>query len=182
MLEIVIAGPHGPVDRPTSCPSLPTPLRSAHRGGPSTPLRSARWSALPTRPVRRLTDAVDLTVTKIRADPARLRAHPVACPGSAPHARRVSDDGDGPVAVPLETKEPSMSTVRSQIERHPLPTFFAATLGFGWLLTIAAAALSSNPLVLPLIAIPISFVPAVMAWLVLRIAGTADERRHGVTA
>ena len=29
----------------------------------------------------------------------------------------------------------------------------------------------------PLIAIPVSFVPAVMAWLVLRVAGTADERR-----
>ena len=69
-----------------------------------------------------------------------------------------------------------MSTIRSQVEQHPLPTFFAATLGFGWLLTIAAAALSSNPVLLPLIAIPVSFVPAVMAWLVLRVAGTADER------
>ena len=70
-----------------------------------------------------------------------------------------------------------MSTLRSQVERHPLPTFFAATLGIGWLLTIAAAQLSSNPLLLPLIAIPISFVPAAMAWLVLRMGGTADERR-----
>lgn len=70
-----------------------------------------------------------------------------------------------------------MSTVRSQVELHPLPTFFAATLGVGWLLTIAAAQLSSNPLLLPLIAIPVSFVPAVMAWLVLRVGGTTDERR-----
>ena len=70
-----------------------------------------------------------------------------------------------------------MNTVRSQVERHPLATFFAATLGLGWLLTIAAAALSSNPVLLPLIAIPVSFVPAVMAWLVLRVAGTAGERR-----
>lgn len=77
-----------------------------------------------------------------------------------------------------------MRTARSQIERHPLPAFFAATLGLGWLLTIAAAALSSNPLLLPLIAIPISFVPAVMAWVVLHIAGTTDERtqwRHRLT-
>jgi membrane protease YdiL (CAAX protease family) len=69
-----------------------------------------------------------------------------------------------------------MSNPRSQIERHALPTFFAATLGLGWLLTIAAAALSSNPLLLPLFAIPISFVPAVMAWLVLHLAGTIPER------
>lgn len=77
-----------------------------------------------------------------------------------------------------------MRTARSQIERHPLPAFFGATLGLGWLLTIAAAALSSNPLLLPLIAIPISFVPAVMAWVVLHVAGTEDERgqwRHRLT-
>ncbi len=71
-----------------------------------------------------------------------------------------------------------MSTARSQIERHPLPTFFAATLGLGWLLTIAAATLSSNPVLLPLIAIPVSFVPAVVAWLVLHVAGTTEERRR----
>jgi membrane protease YdiL (CAAX protease family) len=69
-----------------------------------------------------------------------------------------------------------MTAVRIQIERHPLPTFFAATLGLGWLLTIAAAQLSTNPLLLPLIAIPVSFVPAVVAWLVLRMAGTTEER------
>ncbi len=67
-----------------------------------------------------------------------------------------------------------MSTVRSQVERHPLPTFFAATLGFGWLLTIAAAALSSNPVLLPLIAIPVSFVPAVDG-----VARAADRWHRG---
>jgi CAAX protease family protein len=70
-----------------------------------------------------------------------------------------------------------MNSARSQVQRHPLPAFFAGTLGLGWLLTIAAAQLSSNPLLLPLIAIPVSFVPAVVAWLVLQMAGSADERR-----
>ena len=55
----------------------------------------------------------------------------------------------------------------------PFADIFAATLGLGWLLTIAAAELSSNPALLPVIAIPVSFVPAVMAWLVLHAAGTA---------
>ena len=30
---------------------------------------------------------------------------------------------------------------------------------------------------LPLVAIPVSYVPAVVAWIILRVAGSADERR-----
>ena len=77
-----------------------------------------------------------------------------------------------------------MGSVRSQIISHPLTTFFVATVGLGWILTIGVAQLSSNPAVLPLIAIPVSFVPALVAGLVLRVAGTTEERvawRHRLT-
>ncbi len=77
-----------------------------------------------------------------------------------------------------------MGSVRSHVISHPLTTFFVATVGLGWCLTIGVAQLSSNPAVLPLIAIPVSFVPALVAWLVLRVAGTTDERaawRHRLT-
>jgi hypothetical protein len=56
-----------------------------------------------------------------------------------------------------------------------LATFFVASVGLGWLVTIGSA-LASNPAILPLIAIPVSYVPARIAWFVLRVAGTPDER------
>jgi membrane protease YdiL (CAAX protease family) len=62
------------------------------------------------------------------------------------------------------------------IARHPLAVFFTASVGLGWLVTIGAIQLASSPLLLPLIAIPVSFIPAVVAWLVLRIGGNAGER------
>ena len=78
-----------------------------------------------------------------------------------------------------------MGSVRTAICRHPLTVFFAASVALGWLITLASAQLASNPLILPLIAIPVSYVPAVVAWFVLRIAGTPVVRvvaapPHGV--
>ena len=70
-----------------------------------------------------------------------------------------------------------MGSVMSRIAHHPLATFFVASVGLGWLVTLASAQIVSNPLILPLIAIPVSYVPALMAWLVLRVAGTPDERQ-----
>ena len=69
-----------------------------------------------------------------------------------------------------------MGPVRALIIRRPLATFFVGSVGLGWLVTLASAQLSSNPLVLPLIAIPVSYVPAIMAWFVLRVAGAPHER------
>jgi membrane protease YdiL (CAAX protease family) len=69
-----------------------------------------------------------------------------------------------------------MRSVRSKVARHPVATFFGASVGLGWILTIASARLVSDPLVLPLVAIPVSFVPALVAWLILRIGGTPEER------
>ena len=70
-----------------------------------------------------------------------------------------------------------MESVTSRIVRQPLATFFVASVGLGWLVTLGSAQFASNPIILPLIAIPVSYVPALMAWLVLRVAGTDDERQ-----
>jgi len=47
----------------------------------------------------------------------------------------------------------------------------------GWLLTWVIAHLPSNPVILPLLAFPISYVPALTAVIVLRVAGSDEERR-----
>ena len=70
-----------------------------------------------------------------------------------------------------------MGPLASRIVRHPLATFFVASVGFGWLVTLGAVQVSSNPAILPLIAIAVSYIPALMAWIVLRIAGTTEERQ-----
>jgi membrane protease YdiL (CAAX protease family) len=46
----------------------------------------------------------------------------------------------------------------------------------GWLATLAVAGLSSDAALLPLLAIPVSYVPAVVALVVVRITGTPEER------
>ncbi len=77
-----------------------------------------------------------------------------------------------------------MGSSATPIARRPLLTFFIASLGLGWLLTLASAQLASNPVLLPLIAIPVSYVPALIAWVVLRVSGTQEERdawRHRLT-
>jgi len=73
---------------------------------------------------------------------------------------------------PFEELEVGAS--RTPIDR-PLMTFFIATVALGWLLTIISAQVASNPILLPLIAIPVSYVPAIMAWVVLRATGTPEE-------
>lgn len=70
-----------------------------------------------------------------------------------------------------------MGPSASPIARRPLATFFIASVGLGWALTLLSAQLASNPILLPLVAIPVSYVPALMAWVVLRLTGTPDERR-----
>src|SRR5215472_7312385 len=66
---------------------------------------------------------------------------------------------------------------RSFIRRHPLTIFFGTSVGLGWLLTWVIAHLPSNPVILPLLAFPISYVPALTAVIVLRVAGSDEERR-----
>jgi membrane protease YdiL (CAAX protease family) len=70
-----------------------------------------------------------------------------------------------------------MGPSRTLIARWPLATFLIGSIGLGWILTVVSAQLASNPILLPLIAIPVSYVPALMAWVVLRTTGTPEERR-----
>jgi membrane protease YdiL (CAAX protease family) len=84
--------------------------------------------------------------------------------------------------MPASSEQPEAASrpsilVRSFIQSHPLTTFFGASVGFGWLLTWLIAHLPSNPLILPLLAFPISYVPTLMAVIVLRVAGSDEERR-----
>ena len=60
--------------------------------------------------------------------------------------------------------------------QRPLIIFLAGSVIVGWALTFLAAWLSTSSVLLPLIAIPVSYVPAVLAVLVLRVWGTDAER------
>ena len=78
----------------------------------------------------------------------------------------------------MAVRQPSVAISHvSSIQRHPLAVFFVATILAGWLFSAVASLLLSNPIILPLVALPISYAPAVMAWIMLRVAGTPDERR-----
>ena len=61
------------------------------------------------------------------------------------------------------------------LRRHQVAVFLIGSVALGWLATLAVAGLSSSAALLPLLAIAVSYVPAVMALLVLRFAGTAEE-------
>jgi membrane protease YdiL (CAAX protease family) len=61
----------------------------------------------------------------------------------------------------------------ARVQRYPLTLFFAVVIGIDWLLSLVAA--YDATLFLP-IALVMSYVPALAAWLVLRHTGTADER------
>ena len=67
----------------------------------------------------------------------------------------------------------SMTLVR----RYPVAVFFGASVSIGWIVTIAAARLPGGTALLPLVAIPVSYVPAAAALVVLRVAGTEDDKR-----
>ena len=63
------------------------------------------------------------------------------------------------------------------VKRYPVAVFFGASVSIGWIVTIAAARLPGGTAVLPLVAIPVSYVPAAAALVVLRVAGTEDDNR-----
>ncbi len=67
--------------------------------------------------------------------------------------------------------------MRKLLQQHQLLIFFALTLGLGWLLTLALRTLPSTPLLLPLLALPISYVPAGVAWLIIHNVGCPAEQR-----
>jgi membrane protease YdiL (CAAX protease family) len=63
------------------------------------------------------------------------------------------------------------------VKRYPVAVFFGASVAIGWIVTIAVARLSGGTALLPLVAIPVSYVPAAAALVVLRVAGTEDDKR-----
>ena len=63
------------------------------------------------------------------------------------------------------------------VKRRPAATFLATAVALGWFITFLAAQLATSSALLPLVAIPVSYVPAIVAWTILRVAGSADERR-----
>jgi uncharacterized protein len=92
-----------------------------------------------------------------------------------------------------QSQEQDMNTRTTPIKRHtllaslirvargflqePLATFLGASVALGLLATWLLANIPSNPIILPLLALPISYIPALLAVLVLRRSGSAEERR-----
>jgi membrane protease YdiL (CAAX protease family) len=67
--------------------------------------------------------------------------------------------------------------VSATIERYQLAVFLVGSIAVGSLATWALAELPVSPVIMLLAALPISYLPAALAWLMLRIAGDAEERR-----
>jgi uncharacterized protein len=70
------------------------------------------------------------------------------------------------------------------VKRHPAATYLASAVGLGWFITFLSAQLPTSSVLLPLVAIPVSYVPAILAWMFLRVVGSAEERhdlRHRIT-
>jgi membrane protease YdiL (CAAX protease family) len=69
------------------------------------------------------------------------------------------------------------STVGASIQRHQLAIFLVGSVALGSLATAVLAGLPVQPMALALVALPISYIPAVLAVLMLRVGGDAGERR-----
>lgn len=71
----------------------------------------------------------------------------------------------------------SSGPVRAMVERHELVVFLIGSVLLGSLATALLAGIPANPLILPLLALPISYVPALLAVLLSRVDGDAGESR-----
>ena len=63
------------------------------------------------------------------------------------------------------------------VRRNQLGLFLVGSILLGSLATWMLARVPTNPVVLPLIALPISYIPAALAVLMVRLGDDADERR-----
>jgi membrane protease YdiL (CAAX protease family) len=68
-------------------------------------------------------------------------------------------------------------SARSFLRQHAVAVFLAGAVGLGWLLTFLAAQLPAASALTPLLAIPVSFIPAALALIVLRVTGPDGDRR-----
>ena len=65
-----------------------------------------------------------------------------------------------------------IATWHDGVTELPSATLFCVTLILGWLLTLALRTIPSTPVLLPLLALPINYIPAVVAWLLERSVGS----------
>ena len=83
-----------------------------------------------------------------------------------------------------EVGEGADLALRATIERRQLAVFLVGSVALGSLATALLAG-SSHPLILPLVALAISFIPAGLALLLLRLGRDSEERaalQHRLTA
>jgi membrane protease YdiL (CAAX protease family) len=62
------------------------------------------------------------------------------------------------------------------VRRHALTTFFVGSVGLGSLVTVGALIVPKGAALLPLVAIPVSYVPAALATVLMRATGKPGER------
>lgn len=70
-----------------------------------------------------------------------------------------------------------LGAAASFVQQHSLAAFLASSVGLGSLATWLLTGLPANPGLLPLLAIPISYLPAIFALLLVRLAGSPGEQR-----
>ena len=84
-----------------------------------------------------------------------------------------------------DTNEKADPTLRAAIVRHQLAVFLVGSVVLGSLAAALLATIPRHPLILPLVALPISYIPTALAVLLLRLGRDADELvdlRHRLTA
>ena len=68
-----------------------------------------------------------------------------------------------------DTNEKADPTLRAAIVRHQLAVFLIGSVVLGSLAAALLATIPTHPLILPLVALPISYIPAALAVLLLRL-------------
>jgi membrane protease YdiL (CAAX protease family) len=99
------------------------------------------------------------------------------CARSAMNAYLIHPDLKTTVSARTEMGNNRHSTVSAIIKRHQLAVFLVVSVALGSLATALLAGLPVRPIILALVALPISYIPAVLAVLMLRVGADAGERR-----
>jgi membrane protease YdiL (CAAX protease family) len=68
-------------------------------------------------------------------------------------------------------------SAKALLQQHRVAAFLAGTVGLGWLVTFLAAQLPAGSALAPLLALPVSFIPAIVAVVLVRVTRPDPERR-----
>jgi uncharacterized protein len=79
--------------------------------------------------------------------------------------------------IKRQTSPASLVQVARGFLQDPLTAFLVASVALGALATWFVTKIPSNPIILPLLALPISYIPALLAVLVLRRSDSSEECR-----